>query len=180
MKRAHLEHVLRAASTIANTNDFVVIGSNAVLATVPHALATIVASIDADVFSLSDPAAAELVDGSIGELSPFHRTYGYYAHGVGIETAILPRGWRERLVPVTSGEPTREVGRALEMHDLAVSKLAAGRQKDIAYVRALLTEKYVDADQLRVRASEIDVDTPLARHIAERLERIVASLHRTH
>jgi hypothetical protein len=36
----------------------------------------------------------------------FHETFGYYAHGVGEETAILPASWRERLVPLRN-ENTR-------------------------------------------------------------------------
>jgi hypothetical protein len=34
-----------------------------------------------------NPDRADLIDGTIGELSPFHATYGYYAHGVGESTA---------------------------------------------------------------------------------------------
>ena len=36
------------------------------------------------------PEDDSLIDGSIGEESPFHRTFGYYVHGVGgEETAVL-------------------------------------------------------------------------------------------
>ncbi len=44
------------------------------------------------VASLGGAAKADLIDGSIGELSPFHETFGYYAHGLGPETAALPAG----------------------------------------------------------------------------------------
>ena len=43
----------------------------------------------------SDLERADLIDGSIGEGSPFHELYGYYAQGVGEETATLPAGWRQ-------------------------------------------------------------------------------------
>lgn len=33
-----------------------------------------------------------MIDGSIGELSPFHETFGYYAQGVDETTAVLPEG----------------------------------------------------------------------------------------
>lgn len=50
---------------------------------------------------------ADLLDGSIGELSMFHETFGYYAQGVVETTVVLPSGWRERLVrfetPATNG-----------------------------------------------------------------------------
>ena len=66
----------------------------------PQAPNELLVSIEADVFSLRDPADSDLIDGSIGEGSAFHQTFGYYAHGVSVETAVLPSGWQDRLVPV--------------------------------------------------------------------------------
>ena len=62
------------------------------------------ASMEVDVAFLNDPddQKANLVDGAIGELSPFHEMYGYYAQGVSVSTAVLPDGWRKRLVVVES------------------------------------------------------------------------------
>jgi hypothetical protein len=31
--------------------------------------------------------------GALGDGSPFHAAFGYYAHGVGPETAKAPAGW---------------------------------------------------------------------------------------
>ena len=52
-----------------------------------------------------DRAAERWIDSTIGEGSPFQRAFGYDAHGVGPETAVLPEGWRNRLVLVC-GEDT--------------------------------------------------------------------------
>lgn len=41
--------------------------------------------------------ASWIIDGSIGELSAFHDTFGYYAQDVGPETATLPAGWVDRI-----------------------------------------------------------------------------------
>jgi len=49
------------------------------------------------------PEKADIIDGCIGELSPFHETFGYYAHGIGPETAVLPAKWKTRLVHRRSG-----------------------------------------------------------------------------
>jgi len=59
----------------------------------------------------------------------FHQTFGYYAHGVGESTEILPEGWRDRLVKVERERTMGAIGWCLEVHDLAASKLAAGRKK---------------------------------------------------
>lgn len=107
MLRPQLEHIIRAAAGITGAAEFVIVGSQSVLGQFPQAPDELLVSIEADVFSLRDPADNDLIDGSIGEGSPFHQTFGYYAHGVSQETAILPTGWRERLVPVVRVAPRR-------------------------------------------------------------------------
>lgn len=106
MKRPELEHVIRAASSITNRDRFVVVGSQAILASVPNAPDELTASNELDIYPLDAPAEADLIDGSIGERSPFHETFGYYAHGVAPETAVLPSQWQSRAVRVQN-ENTR-------------------------------------------------------------------------
>ena len=101
MTREQLEHVIRASAAIADVADIVVIGSQSVLGAFPDAPAELLISQEADVFPLNCPEKGDLIDGSIGEGSPFQRSFGYYAHGVDDRTAILPRGWKERLIVVT-------------------------------------------------------------------------------
>jgi len=162
VKRQDLKHVLRAAAGITGYDRFVVIDSPSILGTHPDPPAELLHSVEADLFTLRSPDDAQLIDGSIGELSPFHRTFGYYAHGVGIETAVLPSGWQERLVPLRSARTNGAAGRCLETHDLAVSKLVAGRPKDADYVTALLRHRLVDLPTIRNRLEHTSL-TPEAR-----------------
>jgi hypothetical protein len=90
MQRPQLEHVIRAAAGITGTAEIVVIGSQSLLAQFPAPPPKLLVSMEADVFTLRSAEDADLIDGSIGEGSPFHQTFGYYAHGVSVETAILP------------------------------------------------------------------------------------------
>lgn len=90
MRLPDIEHVLRAAKAATNEREFVVIGSQAVLARFPDAPRFLTYSDELDIYPLNAPEKSDLIDGSIGELSLFHETYGYYAHGVAPETAILP------------------------------------------------------------------------------------------
>ena len=66
-------------------------------------------SVEADIALRQDVdgSKADLIDGSIGEASLFQETFGFYAHGVSVTTALLPRGWEQRLVrfvtPATGG-----------------------------------------------------------------------------
>jgi hypothetical protein len=98
MRRHELEHILRAAGSIAGVRSFYVVGSQAILASAVSPPAALLQSMEADIWPPEDPEKADLIEGSIGEMSPFHETFGYYAHGVGPETAGLPSGWKSRVV----------------------------------------------------------------------------------
>ena len=78
-----------------------VIGSQAIHASIDFELPEAERSIEVDISSLEDEdgSRADLIDGSIGELSVFQDTFGYYAQGVTPRTATLPSRWRKRLVP---------------------------------------------------------------------------------
>ena len=106
MTRQQLEHLIRAAAVIADDDELIVIGSQSILGQYPNAPSSLLVSVEADLYPKNHPERADLIDGTIGELSPFHDTYGYYARGVGPTTAVLPQGWEQRLVPVRN-ENTR-------------------------------------------------------------------------
>jgi hypothetical protein len=153
MKRHELEHVLRACAGITGKDRFIVVGSQAVLGQFPDAPEELLVSREADLYCPDDPAATDLIDGSIGELSPFDQTFRYYAHGVGAETAVLPSGWEQRLVPLQTEMTGGATGCCLEVHDLAVSKLVAGREKDLRFVSALIRHRLADPATVRERLS---------------------------
>jgi len=129
MRRHELEHIIRAAAAITNEYEFVVVGSQSILGGFPDAPKDLLESTEADVYPLHSPDKADLIDGSIGEGSPFAETFGYYAQGVGPETATLPQGWQERLVKVQSASTDLKIGWCLEAHDLAASKDEAGKHR---------------------------------------------------
>ena len=150
-----LEHAIRAACDVAKDTELFVFGSQAILAEHPNAPPELRASVEVDVQPVNRPDRVDAIDGVLGELSQFHQTYGFYVHGVSIEAATLPPGWRERTVPVSHPVGTRGcIGYCLEAHDLAASKLAAYREKDREFVTTLLIERLIAPDVLlqRVRA----------------------------
>lgn len=158
MTRDQLEHVIRAAAAVAADDDIVVIGSQAVLGQFPDAPGELLTSNEADVWPRNHPERWELIDGAIGELSLFHDTFGYYAQGVGPETAVLPAGWEARLVRVSSPATRDATGWCLEIHDLVASKYVAGREKDLAFVRAAIVHGMVDRETLLRRLAETPLD----------------------
>jgi hypothetical protein len=173
MHRQQLEHIIRASAGITGASEFVIIGSQAVLGQFPQAPAELLISIEADVFTLRDPADSDLIDGSIGEGSPFHQTFGYYAHGVSVETAVLPAGWRERLVRVHNENTGGGTGLCLEIHDLAVSKLVAGREKDVDFLDGLFRHALVLVPVIIERLSQTVLTADLFATCKARLDRLV-------
>jgi hypothetical protein len=155
MNRKQLEHVLRAGGSISGCRELVVVGSQAILGSYPDAPAELRTSMEADLYPADDPKKADLIDGCIGELSPFHETFGYYAHGVGPETATLPSGWRNRAIRVENENTGGTTGWCLAPVDLAVSKLAAGRPKDLDFVRCMLANRLAGGQAIRDLLGEL-------------------------
>jgi len=143
VERSDFEHILRAAAAITGQNEFVLNGSQSLLGEFPDAPGALRVSDELDII-VGTPGAPEeghvsdLIDGTIGELSPFHSTFGYYAHGVAFKTAVFPSGWEERAIRVRTERTGGATGVCMEDHDLAASKLAAGRPKDLIFVAQLL------------------------------------------
>jgi len=127
------EHLIRAAAEI-DDDDIVIIGSQAILGQFPDAPPSMRVSAKADLYPLHHPEKADLIDGSIGEFSPFHDTYGYYAQGVSESTASLPSAWKQRLVVVQNENTRQRRELCLEVYDLPAAKAVVGREKDIDFL----------------------------------------------
>jgi hypothetical protein len=172
MRRPELEHLIRAAASIADDDELIIVGSQAILGQYPDAPDELCVSIEADVYPRHHPERADLIDGAIGEGSPFHETFGYYAQGVGPTTAVLPTGWETRLVPVFGPATRGATGWCLEAHDLVLSKLVAGRDKDLRFARVAARSGLVRVSELLARIEAMTLE-PAVR---ERLEARVRAL----
>ncbi len=172
MRRDELEHVIRAAAAITGDSEM---SSSAPRAPRLRAHPTRRPGTDdgGRIYPLRH--LADVIDGAIGELSPFHETFRYYAHGVGPTTAVLPAGWQDRLVKVQNEGTRQYIGYCLDPCDLAASKLAAGREKDSAFVEGLLRHRIVTAEQLLGRIGLLPLDAERRR----RLELQVVALGKT-
>ena len=158
MKKAHLEHILKSAARIGDDNEIIVIGSQSILGQFPEAEKDpmLSYSVEADIYLKNKVQNTILVEGSIGEGSLFHITYGYYAQEVGPETAILPPGWEGRLYPVrvSYGDGSMVTGYCLEVHDLAVAKYAAGREKDFDFIAVMINKGMLRKKELISRVQQ--------------------------
>lgn len=158
MRRDQFEHAIRAAGSVLGVREVLVIGSQALHASVSGELPEEASrSIEVDVALEGDPDGrmADLIDGSIGEASMFHSTFGYYAQGVVETTAVLPSGWRKRLVRFETPGTMGVTAWCLEPHDLWIAKAIAGRPKDRDFCTAVLRRGLVSPGVLRDRLGQV-------------------------
>lgn len=164
MRRDQLEHAIRTACQIIEHVEVIVVGSQAILGTYDErelpAEATM--SVDVDILPIAGnneevARLADLIEGVAGEFSTFEELHGFSIDGVDLDTAVVPDGWRDRLVKVQNantaapaGEP-RFTGWCLDKEDLCVAKLCAFREKDRNFVAALLTAGLIDGDVIATR-----------------------------
>ena len=166
MTREQFEHAIRAAGAVLGVSELLVIGSQAVHGSMSGPLPIEAArSVEVDVAVRGDVEGrlADLIDGSIGEASMFHDTFGYYAQGVVESTARLPTGWQARLVPFDTPATRGVTAWCLELHDLWISKAVAGREKDREFCRALSQRGVVMADVLASRLDSVPALDPRVR-----------------
>jgi len=171
MKRSELEHLIRAAGRIAGERELVVIGSQAILGQFPDAPPALLRSMECDLYPKKRPELADKVDGAIGEASKFHEQFGYYAQGVAPDTATLPGGWQRRLVRVENANTGGYAGLCLEVHDLAISKYVAGREKDLEFTRELARHGMTEKKKLLTRVAATKLGAARTRAVRGRIER---------
>jgi len=176
VRRADLEHVIRAAAAVSDDDEIVVIGSQAILGLLPEAPDALLWSQEADVYPRHRPERAEAIDGALGDGSQFHAAFGYYAHGVGPETAKAPAGWEQRLLPVRVPRGPRDetlvTGWCMEPHDVVLAKCAAGRERDWEFAGEAIRHGAVELDELLRRVPHL----PLPARQRERIGRLLRSL----
>jgi len=170
MQRLELEHIIRASGDIAKDDEIVIIGSQSILGQFPDAPMRLLVSMEADVYPNHNPELADEVDGAIGEGSSFHELHGYYAQGVGPETALLPSGWKDRLVVIKNENTNDIAGLCIEVHDLAISKFVAGRSKDLDFIQELIRHEMILKKIMLTRLVEAELQDAECSRINLKIE----------
>ena len=131
-------------------------------------------SAEVDIFVLDDNDEwADYINGTLGEGSLFHTTYGYYADGVDVHSIVLPLHWKERAVKrfwfLQDKENSAVPILFIEPHDLIVSKLHASRGKDLNFTAAMkhCFPEYIDRDKLVFSCQDLPVDIKEQKRIVK-------------
>jgi hypothetical protein len=153
MRKRQVERLLREAGKVGRESEFFIIGSQAVHAFVSRPPAEVLLSRECDLYPKNRPQIANVLHQKLGPASHFAREQGYFADVVTPELATLPAGWELRVKPLKFGSVTAW---CLEIHDLVVSKLAAGRLKDLEFAAAMLELGFAKRPVLFRRIGRLD------------------------
>ncbi|HJQ55753.1 MAG TPA: DUF6036 family nucleotidyltransferase [Vineibacter sp.] len=162
--------MLRAAGRITGETRFVIIGSQSLHGKYPDLADDIVQSAEVDLIASRRPDRTAWLN-EIGVDSPFHQSFGYYADPVDETTAVLPRGWKGRLVNLPIGDTDGVRGLCLDPHDLAIAKYVARREKDLLFTRALAHRGIVVREHLLALLAK----TPVTDDVRERIRADIES-----
>lgn len=169
MRRSQLQHVIHEIGRRFELSDFHVIGSAAILAQLPDPPeGALTATRDVDVIPPGgDERLADRISFVLGEASDFDAEHGYYAQGVSERTATYaPTEWKGRAVPVRVEQHT---GWCMEAHDLVISKLGAGRDKDLEFAGGVAALGLVERETLEARLQEVSCTDDHRRLIEARI-----------
>ena len=170
MKKQQVDHVLRAAGRITGEKQFIIIGSQSLHGKYPDLADDIVRSVEVDLIAKRDASRIEWLN-AVGQDSKFHEQFGYYADPVDETTAILPKGWKARLVNLPAGDTDGVTGLCLDPHDLAIAKYATGRKKDVVFTHELARRGIVSSDRLLALLDQTPVSEEIRRHIRAHVAR---------
>ena len=169
-----MEHIIRASGNTTNQYEFVILGSQSILGAIPNPPSFFTMSAEADIYPLGAPELADAIDGAIGEGSIFHETKGFYAQGVGPDTATLPEGWIDRVHRIQNANTNLRVGLCLSVLDLFMSKAWAGRDKDRAFCIGLLQQAFVKLDDALGMVPLMPLDDAQQQALTRRIKRWAA------
>lgn len=164
---------LSAAGRIARDREFIVFGSQSILGTVTRPPKACLVSLEVDLYPRNHPQALTLIVDALGRRSAFSRKHGFFVDCVTPDLAAFPEGWTERLIPFRTKRTEGVTGWCVELNDVAASKLAAGREKDLTYVRALLVAKLLKPLVLENRISTLPINQTRRKETVATVKRLI-------
>jgi len=172
--RSQLQHVILEIGRRFDLYDFHIVGSAAILAALPNPPeGALTATRDVDVIPpQDDERMADRISFVLGEASDFDLEHGYYAQGVSSTTPrYAPSGWKARAVPIRVEKFT---GWCMEAHDLVLSKLGAGREKDLDFARSAAQLGLLRHAELLRRLQDVPCSEEDHRMIEARIKALFA------
>lgn len=176
MRRLQLFRLIAAVRTITADELPVIVGSQSIHAITEHLPEIALQSVECDFLLIESADKRARVNDEFGVFSDYQRDEGFYADALGLATAILPKGWQTRLKPLRNDEGEL-IANCVDVHDVAVSKLVAGREKDFEFISDIFSRQLINTTEFLARIelvlTQVENDT-----IANRLSKLLVAMRR--
>ena len=175
MNKSEITDALAALWVLVHEPEPIVIGSQALHGKYPDLADSIQYSREIDVILPNKWKLGNWLSDVVGDGTPFEVDRGYYIDHVLAKEGlpILADGWKERAFKEQLVVNGTVHGQSLFLspEDMAISKLGAGREKDIEFVRTLIERGYI-------RLSEVQALVPcVAAAYRARVQKGVDAIH---
>jgi hypothetical protein len=177
VRKSDLFELISAIKSLAPDETPIIVGSQAVHLVMDFPPEIVRQSIEGDFLIIggkSETRAA--INKNLGVFSRFQIEHGFYADALGLATVVLPTGWQDRLQNLED-ENGNIIARVAEIHDVAVSKLIAGREKDFVFLKDLFLSDVISMEVFIERAKLVK-NMPQSEVLISRLESLSQILSR--
>lgn len=177
MQKSYLFDLISVVRGVLDENELpVIVGSQSIFAQTEDPPRVVRESRECDFLLFGGKSVErDRINSDYGVFSPFADEKGYYADALGLASVVLPTGWEDRLIPFQDSEG-KIVARCLDRYDLAASKIAAGRPKDIEFLADAFESGLLSVDDFLGRASLVK-DKLENDALRERFERLLKHLN---
>jgi len=178
VRKSDLFELVRQIKSIAPEETPIIVGSQAVHVVTAFLPEIVQQSIECDFLLASGKTETRVeINKKLGVFSSYQIEHGFYADALGLATVVLPPNWRERLQSLKD-ENGNLIAYAAEIHDIAVSKLIAGREKDFLFLKELFARELIDIDIFLERVRLVRA-MPQSAVLFSRLENLEKNLPKT-
>lgn len=150
MNRLQLHFLLRRAKALSGHNEFVIVGSLAILGATQEPPQQMVLSIDVDAYMKADPDQTGVLVSALGQGSAFEDEHGYYLDPVSPHLPSFPDGWQDRMIEWDFGDVKAFF---VEPNDVAVSKYMRGDERDMRWLRSGLQSGLLSLETIERRVA---------------------------
>ena len=177
MRKSDLHSLILEFREVSSEDPPIIVGSQALYAFTDSLPEVARRSIECDfLLSSGNFGKRAEIDKKLGVFSEFQVENGFFADTLGMATVVLPDGWEQRLKPLAAMDG-RVVALCLDVCDLAISKLIAGRDKDFRFLESLIAIELLPFDEFleRIQLARSKVENDVIENRLGKLKLTLAS-----